>query len=61
MTADSPFDDDITDHEAFETALGRLLFAAIESGIDLEGSWVYRHDGDGNDLEVMVYELDDGD
>jgi hypothetical protein len=58
MIPDSPFDDDITDPEEFEAALGRLLFAALENGIDLEGSWVYRSNGEGRDLEVMVYELE---
>lgn len=61
MTSDSPFGDGITDPEEFEAALGQLLFAAMENGIDLEGSWVYRSNGNGRDLEVMVYELDDGD
>lgn len=61
MTANSPFDDDITDPEEFEAALGQLLSAAMGNGLDLEGSWVYRADGDGLDLEVLVYKLDDGD
>lgn len=61
MIPDSPFDDDITDAEEFEAALRGLLFAASKNGIDLEGSWVYRSNGNGQDLEVMVYELESDD
>lgn len=61
MTSKSPFDDDITDPNEFEAALGQLLRTALENGIDLKGSWEFRSDGDGNDFEIIVYELDDGD
>lgn len=56
MTQDTRADD-VTTAEEFETALGDLLRAAADSGIDPRGSWVYR--GDADDWEVMVYELDD--
>lgn len=60
MTSDSPFDDEITNGDDFEVVLGQILLAALENGIEPEGSWVYRADGNGRDFEVVVYELDDG-
>lgn len=58
MIPDSPFDDRITSDDDFESTLEELLLAAVENGIELEGSWVFRPDGNGRDFEVMVYELE---
>jgi hypothetical protein len=55
-----PTDGEITTDEAFEAALGRLLLLAIQNGVDPLGSWVHRSDERATDLEVLVYELDDG-
>jgi hypothetical protein len=57
MTSEFTFDGEIADSEEFESALGQLLLAALQNDIDPQGSWVYRTDGTGQDLEVMVYEL----
>ena len=57
MTPDAP--DEMTDAQDFERTLGRVLLAALKADVDPRGSWVYRTDGMGSDLEVVVYELDD--
>mgnify|MGYP000589719317 CR=1 FL=1 len=58
MTPEPP-DDELTSSEAFERTLGRVLLAALAGGTDPRGSWVYRTDDVGPDLEVMVVELED--
>ncbi|QLD87148.1 hypothetical protein HWV23_15930 [Natronomonas halophila] len=60
MTSESPFDD-VSSAEEFEALLGQLLLVALESSIDLEGSWVFRSDDGAPDFEVMVYELEASD
>lgn len=57
MTPDPP-DDELTSSEEFERTLGQVLLAALAGDTDPRGSWVYRTDGVGPDLEVMVVELD---
>jgi hypothetical protein len=57
MTTDPTADDDVSSSEEFEAALGRLLLAAFESGVDPRGTWEYRSDGPDADVEVMVVEL----
>lgn len=57
MTTDFTPDDEISSTEDFEAALGRLLLVALQNGIDPRGSWEYRTDGSGSDVEVMVVEL----
>lgn len=58
MTHDSPFDGTISAADDFETALGQLLTAASENGIDPEGSWEYRSENPGTDWEILVIELE---
>lgn len=58
MTDDYPFDTAITTSEEFEAALGRLLGAATQNGIDPRGSWVYRDGDSGRDWEALIVELD---
>lgn len=53
--------DDLEDIEDFEHALGQMLLIALERDLDPRGSWVYRTDGIGPDLEVMVHELESND
>ena len=48
---------DISTETEFESALEALLLAAVVEGLDPFGTWVYRNDGDGPDLEVIVSEL----
>jgi hypothetical protein len=57
MTSDFTFDGEIESTEEFETALEELLLVALQNDVDPGGSWVYRTDGVGQDLEVMVFEL----
>ncbi|WP_248897627.1 hypothetical protein [Haloplanus halobius] len=59
MTTDFTSDDEMSSTEDFETALGRVILAALESGIDPRGTWEYRTDGTNSDMEVMVVELAD--
>ncbi|WP_181686423.1 hypothetical protein [Halorhabdus salina] len=54
-------DDELTNVEDFERALGQMLLSALERDVDPRGSWVYRTDGLGPDLEVMVHELESKD
>ncbi|CCQ34094.1 hypothetical protein HLRTI_001747 [Halorhabdus tiamatea SARL4B] len=58
MTLDLP-DDELASSEEFERTLGRVLLSALAGDTDPRGSWVYRTDGGGPDLEVMVVELED--
>ncbi|WP_198945717.1 hypothetical protein [Halorubrum sp. SD612] len=58
MTTDSS-DDEISSKKEFEAALGRVLLAALENDVDPRGTWEYRTDGTGSDMEVMVVELAD--
>ncbi|MFB6173034.1 MAG: hypothetical protein ABEI39_00170 [Halobacteriales archaeon] len=55
MTRDTS--DAVTTVEKFEATLGQLLVSALENDIDPRGTWEYRHDGVGSDLEVLVVEL----
>lgn len=49
---------DITTASEFQSALGKLLNAAAQNGIDPRGSWVYtNNDGLKSDWETMVYEI----
>ena len=58
MTEDtSETNDDIATRDEFETALGELITVAHRNGVDPQGAWEYRHDGDGGDWEVLVTEL----
>ncbi|ACV12434.1 hypothetical protein Huta_2267 [Halorhabdus utahensis DSM 12940] len=57
MNPDLP-DDELTNSEDFERTLGRVLLSALAGDVDPRGSWVYRTDGAGPDLEVMVVELE---
>ncbi|WP_434521475.1 hypothetical protein [Halorubrum sp. AS12] len=59
MTADFTSDDEISSTEEFETALGRVILAALENGVDPRGTWEYRANGTNSDVEVMVVELAD--
>jgi hypothetical protein len=61
MTSDSPSDTEITSSEDFEAALGDLLRAALNNGVDPEGAWEYRTNNNGTDWEVMVLELQNHD
>lgn len=58
MTGHSPDDEKITSDEDFDTALGGLVLAALESDVDPHGSWVYHTDDGEADIEVMIFELD---
>lgn len=51
--------DDVSSPEEFEAALGQVLRAAMESDVDPRGSWVYRDDGTGANVEVQIVELAD--
>ncbi|MEZ3172680.1 hypothetical protein ABNG03_19025 [Halorubrum sp. RMP-47] len=59
MTTDRTSDDEITSKTEFEAALGRMICAALENDVDPRGTWEYRTDGAGSDMEVMVIELAD--
>lgn len=59
MTTDGTSDDEISSTEEFEVALGRVLRDALENGVDPRGTWEYRTDDSGSDVEVMVVELAD--
>jgi hypothetical protein len=59
MTSDFTPDDEIASTKEFEAALGRVILAALENDIDPRGTWEYRTDGMGSDMEVMVVELAD--
>lgn len=59
MTTDDTSDDEISSTEEFEVALGRVLRDALENGVDPRGTWEYRSDDPGSDVEVMVVELAD--
>jgi len=50
--------DEITTASDFEAALGDLLDAALQNGIDPQGSWVYKDDNRDDNWEVEVYELE---
>ena len=56
MTKKFQFDEEITNTEAFESALKKLLAATIQNGIDPRGTVVYRGNGS-LDIEVLVIEL----
>jgi hypothetical protein len=58
--SDDSFDEAITTEKEFEAMLSKLLIAAIENGIDPEGSWVCRNGASTTDIEVMITELADG-
>ena len=59
MTTDPTSDDEISSTKEFEAALGRVILAALENDVDPRGTWEYRTDGTGSDMEVMVVELAD--
>lgn len=59
MTTDNTSDDEISSRTEFEAALGRVISAALENDVDPRGTWEYRTDGTGSDMEVMVIELAD--
>lgn len=59
MTIEFTSDDELSSSAEFETALGRLVLAALENGIDPRGTWEYRSDDAATDMEVMVIELAD--
>jgi hypothetical protein len=59
MTTDPTSDDEIASTKEFEAALGRVILAALENDVDPRGTWEYRTDGTGSDMEVMVVELAD--
>jgi hypothetical protein len=61
MTSEPPSDIEITSAEAFEAALGELLRAALDNGVDPEGAWEYRTNDNGTDWEVMVLKLQNND
>ena len=56
---DATADDEIASAKEFEAALGRVILAALESDVDPRGTWEYRTDGTGSDMEIMVVELAD--
>ncbi len=58
MTQSNPFELEITSEEAFQSALSRLLTAAVENDVDIRGSWIYRSDDiNRRDWETMIIEL----
>lgn len=59
MTTDDTPNDEISSTEEFEGALGRVILAAFENGVDPRGTWEYRNNGTNSDVEVMVVELAD--
>jgi hypothetical protein len=59
MTTDPTSDDEISTTKEFEAALGRVILAALENGVDPRGAWEFRNGEAGSDVEVMVVELDD--
>ncbi|SDF19343.1 hypothetical protein SAMN04488067_102281 [Halorubrum xinjiangense] len=59
MTTDPTTNDEITSTKEFEAALSRVILAALENDVDPRGTWEYRADGVGSDMEVMVVELAD--
>ncbi|ELZ32693.1 hypothetical protein DJ71_09270 [Halorubrum sp. E3] len=59
MTTDSTPDDEVSSTEEFEAALGRVIRDAFENGVNPRGTWEYRSDRAGADVEVMVVELAD--
>ena len=59
MTTDFTADDEISSTDEFEAALGRVILAALENGVDPRGTWEYRTNGADSDMEVMVVELAD--
>lgn len=58
MTEGFEFDEAIRSAEDFEAALGQLLRAASENGIDPQGSWTYRNDRSTPDWEALVVTLE---
>ena len=59
MTTSNTPGDGISSTEEFETALSRVVLAALENGVDPRGTWEYRANGTNSDVEVMVVELAD--
>ena len=59
MTTEDTSDDEISSTEEFEVALGRVIRDAFENGVNPRGTWEYRSDRAGADVEVMVVELAD--
>ncbi|QZY00196.1 hypothetical protein [Halobaculum rubrum] len=57
MTANFTADDKVSSIEEFEAALDEVMLTALESGIDLRGTWEYRTDEEASDVEVMIVEL----
>lgn len=49
--------DEIRTEAAFENALGGLIHAALQNGVDPCGSWVYDTDAFDTDLEAVIVEL----
>ena len=59
MTTGPASDDEISTAREFEAALGRVILAALESGVDPRGAWEFRNGEAGSDMEVMIVELAD--
>lgn len=57
MTTEFTPADEPSNTAAFEAALGRVVLAALENDVDPRGTWEYRTDGAGSDVEVMIVEL----
>lgn len=41
----------------FDAALAALVRTAYDNGVDVEGSWPYRHDGSAPDYEIVIARL----
>lgn len=59
MTIDYTPDDEMSSTEDFENALSRMILSALENDIDPRGTWEYRTEGTGSDMEIMIVELAD--
>lgn len=55
-THDAP-DWDISSEDEFDSAIQTLFLAAIETGIDPRGAWVFRNRHANLDFEIIVTEL----
>lgn len=58
MSAEPPYDGQISTPEDFEDALALLLQRAWENDVDPRGAWVYRARDGHPDFEATVVELD---
>lgn len=57
MTANFTADDDVSNPDEFEAALGQIILGALQADIDLRGAWEYRTDDGTPDVEVTIVEL----